>query len=84
VLEEMRKAGDAGAFVLGTNVVPDVYGNDWNVMILVNDDVEAVGEGAFCVRERRVFHRFESYPDRSFRTPPLDRPIRSGISSGKL
>ena len=80
VLEEMRKAGAARALVLRTDVVPDVYGNDRDVVILVNDDVEAVGERAFGVGERRVFHLLASYPERR-RLISLDRPNRSGIDS---
>ena len=48
----MREAGAAGPLVLGPDVVPDVHGDDRHVMILVDDDVEAVGERA--LGERKV------------------------------
>jgi hypothetical protein len=42
VLEQVGKPGVSRPLVLGTHVIPDIYGDDGDVMVLVNDDVEAV------------------------------------------
>jgi hypothetical protein len=52
MLEEMCEAGAAGTFVLGTHVIPDVYGDNRDVVVLVHDDVESVGERALNERKR--------------------------------
>ena len=44
VLEEVGEPGRAGALVLRSDVVPEVDGHNRTVVILVQDDVEAVGE----------------------------------------
>jgi hypothetical protein len=56
MLEEMGKAGAAGTLVPGTNVIPDVDGDDRDVMVLVNDDVETIGECLLEERKRCVGH----------------------------
>ena len=51
VLEQMREAGAAGAFVLRADVIPEVDGHQRRGVVLVEDDAEAVGE--FVVGERK-------------------------------
>ena len=51
VLEEVREAGAARALVLRADVIPDVHRHDRHVMVLVHDDVEAVGERALGERK---------------------------------
>ena len=50
VLEEVREAGPAGHFVLGSDVIPDVDRDDRHAVILVDEDVEAVRERVFDER----------------------------------
>src|SRR5262249_22227782 len=38
VLEEVREPSAAGRLVLRADVVPDVDGNDWRFVVLVNDN----------------------------------------------
>ena len=59
VLEQVREAGQPGPFVLGSDVIPDADRHERRVMVLVDDDVEAVveralGEGRSIAIERRV------------------------------
>ncbi len=61
VLEEMRKTGAARTLVLGPDVIPDVEGDDRDVVILMNDDVEPVGKGPFDEGKRRGNHFSASY-----------------------
>ena len=51
VLEQVREPGHAGALVLRPDVVPDVDRDDRHVMVLVDDDVEAIGERSLGERE---------------------------------
>jgi len=44
VLEKVGEAGFAGLFVLRTDVVPGVYGDDGHFVIFVDQDSESVGE----------------------------------------
>ena len=55
VLEEMREPGHAWPFVLRTDVVPDVDGDDRHAVVLVHDDVEAVGQ--LAPGERQIQRR---------------------------
>ena len=45
VLEEVREAGAADLFVAGTDVVPNVGGDDGDAVVLVHNNRQAVGEG---------------------------------------
>ena len=49
VLEQVRETRAPGAFVLRADVVPEVDRDDGHPPIFVDDDVQAVGEGAFGV-----------------------------------
>src|SRR5262245_16802987 len=49
----MGEAGAPGALVLRADVVPHVHGHDRHVVVFVDDDVEAVGEGALLERKRQ-------------------------------
>jgi hypothetical protein len=51
VLEQMRETGATAPLVLRSDVVPQVDGYDRHPAILVDDDVEAVGERPFLVRK---------------------------------
>ena len=44
VLEEVGEAGASGLLVLGAHVVPDVHRHDRRLVVLVDDQREAVGE----------------------------------------
>ncbi len=44
VLEQVREAGLAGLLVLGSDVVPDVDGDDRREVVLGDDEAQAVGE----------------------------------------
>ena len=49
MLEEVRKPGAAGSFVLRSDVVPDVDRNHRQLVMFVDDDVETVGRAcAWC------------------------------------
>ena len=52
VFKEMGKSRPANLFVLGTHVVPDVDCHQGDGVVLVKDDVEAVGEGELLKRDR--------------------------------
>ena len=74
VLEQVRKAGAPGPLVLGADVVPDVDRHDRHVMILVDDDVEAVGERALGERKvDRTSMRSRCLPNRDERNLALVR-----------
>jgi hypothetical protein len=63
MLEQVREPRASGLFVFRTDVVPDVYGHDWHVVIFVDDDVEAVGEGSLGKgKGRRGHSRIVSRP----------------------
>src|SRR5262245_39302802 len=47
MLEEMRQSGSTRPLVLRSHVIPDAHGDEWHPAILVDDDVEAVGERLF-------------------------------------
>jgi hypothetical protein len=51
MLEQVGETGAAGALVLGTDVVPDVDGDDRHLSRFVDDDVEAVVEGVLAEGE---------------------------------
>jgi hypothetical protein len=51
VLEQMRETRASAPLVLRADVVPQIDRDDRNATILVHDDVEAVVEGAFGVRQ---------------------------------
>jgi hypothetical protein len=51
VLEQVRETRASASLVLRADVVPQVDRNDRHAAILMDDDVEAVGERAFRVRE---------------------------------
>ena len=44
VLEQMREAGVARPLVLRADVIPEVHGDDRARVVLVEEDVESVGE----------------------------------------
>ena len=54
VLEQVRKAGPAGLFVLRADVVPEVHGDDWRFMVFVNDQGQPIVEDESGVRNVRV------------------------------
>jgi hypothetical protein len=56
VLEQVRKAGPSWTLVLGSDVVPEVHGNDGDVVVLMDDDVEAVGQRVFGERDFEEGH----------------------------
>jgi len=56
VLEEMGKPGPARALVFRANVVPDVHRDHGDVMILVDDDIQPVGQRAFAIGELDAGH----------------------------
>jgi hypothetical protein len=49
VLEQVREAGAAGTLVLRPHVIPDVHGNNRDMVIFVDEHVEAVAERVFPV-----------------------------------
>jgi hypothetical protein len=49
VLEQVRQPGPAGRFVLRPDVVPEVHRHQRLVSILMDDDVETVGESVVSV-----------------------------------
>jgi hypothetical protein len=51
VFEKVGEAGAAGALVEWADVVPEVYGYEWEAMVFVGEDDEAVGEGELFVFE---------------------------------
>ena len=53
VLEEVREAGLARPLVLGADVVPDVHGDDRRLVVLVDDERQAVGEHVARERDLR-------------------------------
>ena len=55
VLEQVREPRAAAPLVLGADVVPQVHRHDRQVVVLVDDDVEAVAERA--AREGNVHQR---------------------------
>jgi hypothetical protein len=65
VLEEVREAGVAGAFVLGTDVIPDVHRDDRTRVVFVEQDVESVAERV--LGERKV--HFLKLPQPSISLP---------------
>src|SRR6266404_5069533 len=57
VFEKVGEAGLAGLFVLRTDVVPGVYGDEWCFVIFVDQDGEPVGEdklGAGNIRNGKL------------------------------
>jgi hypothetical protein len=56
VLEEVREAGATRPLVLGSDVIPKVYRHDRYVAVLMDDDIQAVGERAFGVGKRERIH----------------------------
>ena len=42
MFEQMRESGTAWDFVLRADVIPDIYRDNRDVMILVGDDVKTV------------------------------------------
>ena len=56
VLEEVREAGATRPLVLGSDVVPEVHRHDRDVAILMDDDIQAVGERAFGIGKRERIH----------------------------
>src|SRR5882724_2683200 len=53
VFEKVRKAGFAGFFVFGTDVVPRIYSDDGRFVIFVNQDSEPVGEDKLGIENIR-------------------------------
>jgi hypothetical protein len=51
VLEQVREPGATDALVLRADVIPEIDRHDRHTTILVDDDIEAVGERAFGVRK---------------------------------
>jgi hypothetical protein len=49
VLEQVGKAGLAGLFVLRAHVVPDIDRNDWGLVILMDDDTQAIVQREFGI-----------------------------------
>jgi hypothetical protein len=47
MFEQVRETGAARLLVLRSDVIPDAYRYKRQSAILVDDDVEAVGEGLF-------------------------------------
>jgi hypothetical protein len=43
VFEEVRETSLVSHFILGTNVIPKVYRHEWELSLVTDDDVEAVG-----------------------------------------
>ena len=74
VLEQVGKAGAAHLLILGANVVPDVDSRDGNSVVLVEDHVQAVGQGYFI--EGDGGHEKYSFPavnpPESVSTPAVD------------
>ena len=62
VLEQMREAGQPGPLVLRADVIPDVHGHDRQRVILVQDDVETVGERGLGVGD---LHAGDRAPQRT-------------------
>ncbi len=54
MFEQVGKTGAARSFVLGSDVVPQVHCNHRQLVMLMHDDVEPVGQRALDVR---YFHR---------------------------
>jgi hypothetical protein len=65
VLEEVRESGMAGAFVLRSDVIPDVHGNDRTRVVFVEQDIESVAERV--LGERKV--HFLKLPQPSISLP---------------
>ena len=38
----MRETSLPGLLILGTDVIPDVYGHNWGLVVLMNDDRKAI------------------------------------------
>ena len=75
----MGEASPAGPLVLRPDVIPDVHRDDRDVMVFVDDDVEAVGERSFGEGEREGVHSghptlYQSHYQPPYRPPALDRP----------
>src|SRR5688572_25112527 len=51
VLEQVREPGAPRLFVLRSDVIPDVDGHHRQLVVFMNNDVEAVGEFAFAERD---------------------------------
>ena len=51
VLEEVGEAGATGALVERTDVIPEVDGDEWEAMIFVHEDEQAVGHDELFVLE---------------------------------
>ena len=56
VFKEVGETGSAGLLVLRPDVIPDIHGDDRDVMVFVDDDVETVGERAFGEGKRERVH----------------------------
>jgi hypothetical protein len=50
VFEQVGEPGFAGMFVLRPDVVPDVHGHDGRLVILMDDQGEAISENEFLER----------------------------------
>ncbi len=78
VFEEVGEPGASGDFVLGSDVIPDVDRDNGKGVILVNQDVEAIGQRVLA--ERNV-HGYQATIARSRRrsAPPRRRPVTGSI-----
>ena len=51
VFEEMGEAGAAGTLVERADVVPEIDGDEWQAVVFMREDDEAVGQGELFVLE---------------------------------
>ena len=56
VLKEMRETGATRPLVLRSDVIPEVHRHDRDVAILMDDDIQAIGERAFGIGKRERIH----------------------------
>jgi hypothetical protein len=51
VLEEVREPGMAWTFVLGSDVIPEVHRNDRARVVLVQQNIKAIGQRVLAERD---------------------------------